>query len=42
MTHPELVLLLLADARLPVGGHTQSGTLEGALAHGLKIGRAHV
>ncbi|GAA4098052.1 urease accessory protein UreF [Nocardioides kongjuensis] len=35
MTHPELVLLLLADARLPVGGHTQSGTLEGALAHGL-------
>ncbi|TIC87673.1 urease accessory protein UreF [Nocardioides sp. GY 10113] len=32
---PELFLLLLADARLPVGGHTQSGTLEGALAHGL-------
>ncbi|GAA3682946.1 urease accessory UreF family protein [Nocardioides ginsengisoli] len=35
MSHPELILLLLADARLPVGGHTQSGTLEGALAHGL-------
>lgn len=35
MTHPDLVLLLLADARLPVGGHTQSGTLEGALGHGL-------
>ncbi|MEQ6899741.1 urease accessory UreF family protein [Nocardioides sp. YIM 152588] len=32
---PELFLLLLADARLPVGGHTQSGTLEAALAHGL-------
>lgn len=28
-------MLLLADARLPVGGHTQSGTLEGALSHGL-------
>lgn len=35
MTHPELALLLLADARLPVAGHTQSGTLEGALANGL-------
>ncbi|MBM0123386.1 urease accessory protein UreF [Pimelobacter simplex] len=35
MPHPELLLLLLADARLPVGGHTQSGTLEGALTHGL-------
>jgi urease accessory protein len=29
------VALLLADARLPVGGHTQSGGLEPALAHGL-------
>lgn len=27
--------LLLADARLPVGGHTQSGSLEPALARGL-------
>lgn len=35
MTHPELLMLLLADARLPVAGHTQSGTLEGALANGL-------
>ncbi|GAA1535230.1 urease accessory protein UreF [Nocardioides humi] len=35
MTPPELFVLLLADARLPVGGHTQSGTLEGALAQGL-------
>ncbi|MCD4536052.1 urease accessory protein UreF [Nocardioides sp. cx-169] len=35
MTHPDLVLLLLADARLPVAGHTQSATLEGALRHGL-------
>lgn len=33
--HQELVLLLLADARLPVAGHTQSGTVEAALAHGL-------
>lgn len=35
MTHPDLFLLLLADARLPVAGHTQSATLEGALANGL-------
>ncbi len=35
MPHPELLMLLLADARLPVAGHTQSGTLEGALANGL-------
>lgn len=34
--HPELVLMLLADARLPVAGHTQSGTAEAALAHGLE------
>ncbi|KRA28248.1 hypothetical protein ASD81_23565 [Nocardioides sp. Root614] len=27
--------MMLADARLPVAGHTQSGTLEGALANGL-------
>jgi len=33
--HHELVLMLLADARLPVAGHTQSGTVEAALAHGL-------
>lgn len=32
---PELVLMLLADARLPVAGHTQSGTVEAALANGL-------
>lgn len=35
MPHPELLMLMLADARLPVAGHTQSGTLEGALANGL-------
>lgn len=33
--HQDLVLMLLADARLPVAGHTQSGTAEAALAHGL-------
>ncbi len=33
--HPDLILMLLADARLPVAGHTQSGTVEAALAHGL-------
>lgn len=31
----ELVLMLLADARLPVAGHTQSAGLEPALRHGL-------
>lgn len=31
----ELVLMLLADARLPVAGHTQSGGLEPALRSGL-------
>ncbi|MBB4930232.1 urease accessory protein [Lipingzhangella halophila] len=28
--------LLLADARLPTGGHAHSGTLEGALAAGMR------
>ena len=32
------MLMLLADARLPVAGHTQSGTLESALVHGLPVG----
>ena len=27
--------MLLADARLPAAGHTQSGTVEAAIAHGL-------
>ena len=31
---PDLVLALLADARLPVGAHTQSAGLEPAMAHG--------
>ena len=31
---PELLLTLLADARLPVGGHTQSAGLEPAMTHG--------
>lgn len=36
MTSPDLVLMLLADGRLPTSGHTQSGGLEPALAHGLR------
>lgn len=32
---PELVALMLADARLPTGGHTQSAGLEPAVAAGL-------
>lgn len=32
---PELLLMLLADARLPVAGHTQSAGLEPAVAGGL-------
>jgi urease accessory protein len=31
----DLILMLLADARLPVSGHTQSGGLEPALRSGL-------
>ncbi|HSV39603.1 MAG TPA: urease accessory UreF family protein [Nocardioidaceae bacterium] len=33
--HQELILMLLADARLPVAGHTQSAGLEPALRAGL-------
>jgi urease accessory protein len=33
---PELLLMLLADARLPVAGHTQSGGLEPAVRAGLR------
>lgn len=33
---PDLVLMLLADARLPTAGHTQSAGLEPAVAHGLR------
>jgi len=32
---PELLLMLLADARLPTSGHTQSAGLEPAVAHGV-------
>lgn len=32
----ELLLMLLADARLPTAGHTQSGGLEPAVAQGLR------
>lgn len=32
---PEVVALMLADARLPTGGHTQSGGLEAAVRDGL-------
>ena len=35
MPHAELFLMLLADARLPVAGHTQSAQLEPAVARGL-------
>ncbi len=35
MSDPDLFAMLLADARLPVAGHTQSGTLEGAVMAGL-------
>jgi urease accessory protein len=31
----DLLLMLLADARLPTAGHTQSAGLEPAIAHGL-------
>lgn len=33
--HGHLVAMLLADARLPIGGHARSGSLEPALAAGL-------
>ena len=36
--HPDLVLMLLADARLPTSGHTQSAGLEPALLGGLDPG----
>lgn len=39
MSAPELVGLLLADGRLPTGGHAQSGGLEPALAAGLTADR---
>ena len=32
----DLLLMLLADARLPVAGHTQSGGLEPAVASGMR------
>jgi urease accessory protein len=35
LPHPELAAMLLADGRLPVGGHTQSSGLEPALLGGL-------
>jgi len=34
-TSPDVVALMLADARLPTGGHTQSGGLEAAVRAGL-------
>lgn len=33
---PDLILMLLADARLPTAGHTQSAGLEPAVAHGVQ------
>lgn len=35
MPSSDLLLMLLADARLPVAGHTQSGGLEPAVAEGM-------
>ncbi|MGW1341257.1 urease accessory protein UreF [Kribbella sp. NPDC002412] len=35
MTSPEVVALMLADGRLPTGGHTQSAGLEPAVRAGL-------
>lgn len=36
MTSADLLLMLLADARLPTAGHTQSGGLEPAVVDGLR------
>lgn len=38
----ELMMMLLADARLPVAGHTQSGGLEPAVMRGLTAGEIPV
>lgn len=38
MSSPQLVLMTLADARLPTGGHTQSAGLEPAVRAGLHVG----
>ena len=38
VTSPELVALMLADGRLPTGGHTQSAGLEAAVTAGLADG----
>jgi urease accessory protein len=37
MASPELVAMMLADARLPTGGHTQSAGLEAAVKAGLGV-----
>ena len=34
---PDYLRLLLADGRLPTGAHTQSGGVEPALAHGMRL-----
>ncbi|MCD9154866.1 urease accessory UreF family protein [Aeromicrobium duanguangcaii] len=39
MTSPDLMLMLLADARLPTAGHTQSAQLEPAVESGLAAGQ---
>jgi urease accessory protein len=36
LPHPEFAAMMLADGRLPVGGHTQSSGLEPALLGGLE------
>ncbi|HZX05698.1 urease accessory protein UreF [Kribbella sp.] len=42
MSAPELVALMLADARLPTGGHTQSNGLEPAVRAGLGADGNHL
>ncbi|MGZ0145902.1 urease accessory protein UreF [Kribbella sp. WER1] len=42
MSTPELVAMMLADGRLPTGGHTQSAGLEPAVRAGLGAGGNHL
>ncbi|MFF0268233.1 urease accessory protein UreF [Kribbella sp. NPDC004536] len=42
MSAPELVALMLADGRLPTGGHTQSAGLEAAVRAGLGANGNHL
>ena len=42
MSSPEVVALMLADGRLPTGGHTQSAGLEPAVRAGLGADGKHL